>query len=84
MTWVDHESWWSQIPPPWDLLGLPDPLRYAPRPMWFSLIQIEDMICLGLMDRAAGGFLPPTPTIYTGDLFETQPPVEQRWIGNMN
>ena len=68
------------------LFGLPAP----PKPqllmslaLW-EIILTEDRICLGLLDRACtpkGQFLCSTERVH--ELFEDQPPIEQRWIGNM-
>lgn len=84
MTWASRSPYLIHIPVPHELLGIPDPQRAAPDPMWLSIIQKEDLMWLGYLDRAAGGFLPATPSKDVCTLFEHQPPVEQRWIGNMN
>jgi hypothetical protein len=84
MTWVSRSPWLTHLPEPYDLFGLPNPVDAAPDPRWWSIVEQEDAICLGILDRAIGTFVASELPERISALFEAQPPIEQRWIGNMN
>ena len=84
MTWSSRKAWLTHLMVPYDLFGLPNPVNFAPDPQWWSIVEQEDAICLGILDRCTGKFLASESPERISALFEDQPPVEHRWIGCMN
>lgn len=81
MSWADRREW-SKPKVALSLFGI---LIRQPRrslslaaEVHAELIEQEDRICMGLLDRAAGIYRNPAPPM---TLFEDTAPFDQQWIG---